>query len=193
MMKKIVFSKVSFPKKYWFKKEFMPKMRFSIERWKYCVAMDIFVSSEGRIRTPDGELQTLCAKENYLYYKGKPVHRLVIQTFNPVPNYANMTVDHLDHNTRNNCLSNLEWVTREENLRRAQEDNAEHSPSNIVPAQDKSVLVKVNGTQMTVNQAKALMKTDPNLQKNKIDSILDRITVLKTKKYGNFTVKLCES
>ena len=87
----------------------------------------------------------------------------------------------------------MEWVTREENLRRAKEDNAEHSPSNIVPAQDKSVLVKVNGTQMTVNQAKALMKTDPNLQKNKIDSILDRITVLKTKKYGNFTVKLCES
>jgi hypothetical protein len=34
----------------------------------------------------------------------------------------NLTVDHLDHNKRNNSLDNLEWVSEEENLRRAKAD-----------------------------------------------------------------------
>jgi hypothetical protein len=101
------------------RKIFFPNLHIGFERWKYCMALDIYVSSHGRIKNASGEIQNLCAKNNYLYYKGKAVHRLVAQTFNPVPNYANLTVDHRDHNTRNNCLSNLEWVTQEENQQHA--------------------------------------------------------------------------
>ena len=43
-------------------------------------------------------------------------------TWRPIPNAEALTVDHLDHNKRNNSLSNLEWVTKEENLRRAKID-----------------------------------------------------------------------
>jgi hypothetical protein len=43
-------------------------------------------------------------------------------TWKPIDNADEMTVDHLDHNKRNNMLRNLEWVTREENLKRAKED-----------------------------------------------------------------------
>lgn len=43
-------------------------------------------------------------------------------TWRPIPDAENLTVDHLDHNKRNNTVYNLEWVTLEENRTRAQED-----------------------------------------------------------------------
>jgi hypothetical protein len=43
-------------------------------------------------------------------------------TWRPTANAENLTIDHLDHNKRNNALTNLEWVTREENVRRAEAD-----------------------------------------------------------------------
>lgn len=54
-------------------------------------------------------------------YKGdvrekRKVHRLVMETFNPVPNADELDVNHIDGNKKNNNLSNLEWCTRQENL-----------------------------------------------------------------------------
>lgn len=49
------------------------------------------------------------------YYVG----RVVLMAFNPIDNYENMEVDHKDGNPDNNLLSNLEWVTHDENMRRA--------------------------------------------------------------------------
>lgn len=46
------------------------------------------------------------------------IHRIIAELF--VPNTRNVEeVNHLDCNTHNNSASNLEWVTREENLRYA--------------------------------------------------------------------------
>lgn len=42
-----------------------------------------------------------------------------------------LTVDHLDHNTRNNALTNLEWVTLAENQKRAHQD---HVAANMLGA-----------------------------------------------------------
>jgi hypothetical protein len=50
------------------------------------------------------------------------LHRVVMLTWKPTPEAEQLTVDHIDHNKRNNALSNLEWVTQEENLRRAHDD-----------------------------------------------------------------------
>jgi hypothetical protein len=50
------------------------------------------------------------------------LHRVVMLTWKPTPEAEELTVDHLDHNKRNNALSNLEWVTQKENTRRAKED-----------------------------------------------------------------------
>ena len=49
-------------------------------------------------------------------------HRLVMLTWHPTDEAKFLTVDHKDHNKRNNALDNLEWVSAEENRRRAKED-----------------------------------------------------------------------
>lgn len=45
------------------------------------------------------------------------VHRLVMETFNPVEGMENLEVNHLDEDKKNNNLSNLSWVTKLENIR----------------------------------------------------------------------------
>lgn len=50
------------------------------------------------------------------------VHRLVMETWHPISNPEEMTVDHLDHNKRNNDIRNLEWVAEKENHKRAADD-----------------------------------------------------------------------
>lgn len=44
------------------------------------------------------------------------VHRLVMLTFNPIPNPNDFQVNHIDTNKTNNNLSNLEWCTNSENM-----------------------------------------------------------------------------
>lgn len=46
--------------------------------------------------------------------KSKLVHRLVMQAFEPITEF--MEVNHKDLDITNNSLSNLEWVTRQENI-----------------------------------------------------------------------------
>lgn len=47
------------------------------------------------------------------------VHRLVMQTFCPCDNMENLQVNHIDGNKANNCLTNLQWVTRQQNMQHA--------------------------------------------------------------------------
>jgi len=44
------------------------------------------------------------------------IHKLLMTTFNPIPNANNMTIDHVDGDCGNNNLSNLRWVYLGENL-----------------------------------------------------------------------------
>ena len=57
-------------------------------------------------------LRTLLTSDNG-YRKSMTIHRLVALSF--IPNPENKpTVNHKDHNTANNVLSNLEWATSAE-------------------------------------------------------------------------------
>lgn len=51
--------------------------------------------------------------------KNLRVHRVILQTFQPIDNYEEMTVNHKDGNKVNNDLENLEWMTHKENIRHA--------------------------------------------------------------------------
>lgn len=47
------------------------------------------------------------------------VHRLVMENFYPFEGMENFQVNHIDGDKSNNCLSNLEWVSCQENITHA--------------------------------------------------------------------------
>ena len=109
----------------------LPNFHFTIERWKYNPTFELYVSNLGHIRNKSkADIAPKVAPSGYLTVKvGGSInghmllHRVVMLTWKPTPEAENLTVDHLDHNKRNNALSNLEWVVAEENKRRAVADS----------------------------------------------------------------------
>jgi hypothetical protein len=105
----------------------MPRFIFRIERWKWNKEYRIYVSNMGHfmdehkkiIPVKINQSGYVLIKTSYGYECG---HRLVMKTWRPTAAMDKLTVDHLDHNKRNNSVENLEWVTRAENLKRARED-----------------------------------------------------------------------
>lgn len=110
----------------------LPTIKLNIERWKYNPTFELYVSNIGHIRNKSkADIAPKIMESGYVvvYVYGSLnrymlLHRVVMLTWKPTPEAEALTVDHLDHNKRNNALSNLEWVTKEENLRRAKEDFA---------------------------------------------------------------------
>jgi len=49
----------------------------------------------------------------------KKVHRLVLETFNPIENMDKLQANHIDGNKENNYIGNLEWMTCSENHKHA--------------------------------------------------------------------------
>ena len=109
----------------------MFNIHFSIERWKWNADFGIYVSNKGRFRSRDKK--DLSVKINQNGYclvhcegtvnKYRLAHRVVMLTWCPTDDAENLTIDHKDHNKRNNAVDNLEWVTQEENWRRAYGDH----------------------------------------------------------------------
>lgn len=108
----------------------LPTLKLNIERWKYNPTFELYVSNMGHIRNKSkADIAPKIMQDGYVvvYVYGSLncymlLHRVVMLTWKPTPEAEKLTVDHIDHNKRNNALSNLEWVTKEENLRRAHDD-----------------------------------------------------------------------
>ena len=107
-----------------------PTFHFDIERWKYNSTFELWVSTRGRIRNKSkADIAPKVMRNGYMSVrvygslnKNMLLHRVVMLTWRPTPEAEELTVDHLDHNKRNNALSNLEWVSLEENRSRAERD-----------------------------------------------------------------------
>ena len=108
----------------------LPTISLRIERWKFNKDYGIYVSTLGNFK--DRHKRRLPIKIDQGGYcrvktevpnsPWKQAHRLVMLTWKPIPDAESLTVDHLNHNKRDNSLNNLEWVTMAENQRRARED-----------------------------------------------------------------------
>ena len=107
-----------------------PTIKLNIERWKYNPTFELYVSNMGHVKNKSkADVAPKIMQNGYVvvYVHGSLnrymlLHRVVMLTWRPTPEAEELTVDHLDHNKRNNALSNLEWVTQEENERRAAND-----------------------------------------------------------------------
>ena len=108
----------------------LPTIKLNIERWKYNPTFELYVSNMGHIRNKSKvDTAPKIMQNGYVvtYVGGSNphwmlLHRLVMLTWKPTPEAEDLTVDHLDHNKRNNSVDNLEWVTRAENMKRARAD-----------------------------------------------------------------------
>ncbi len=107
----------------------LPRFLFKVEKWKWNPDYRIYVSNMGHFKNEHKQDLPIKihAKRGYVgvivpHYGFKYAHRLVMLTWRPIPDAENLTVDHLDHNKRNNAVDNLEWVTEKENLTRANKD-----------------------------------------------------------------------
>jgi len=132
----------------------LPKLHIKLERWKYNKTFEVYVSNMGHVRNQSKA--ALAPKVGYSGYMLIPVqgskpgymllHRLVMLTWRPTPEAEILTVDHLNHNKRDNSVENLEWVTFEENQRRAKEDLASKEmnlESGCIPRTPKYVVTGV--------------------------------------------------
>ena len=88
------------------------------------------------------------------------VHRLVLKTFNPVQNMAELQVNHIDLDKGNNRLENLEWVTPLENTIHAREHGHKRNQNgelNSMSVLDESQVIDII---RETNQPKPYRRTD---------------------------------
>jgi len=95
-----------------------------IEEWKQIEGNETYlVSNLGKVKSPSGKILN-GADEGRGYirvcinYKLRRLHQLVAKAF--IENPENKKeINHIDGNKKNNCINNLEWVTRKENMAHA--------------------------------------------------------------------------
>lgn len=157
----------------------LPSITINIERWKWNKKYQVFVSNRGRVKNIDGKvLKAKTTQKGYLAVRVKAkkaifIHRLVMETWRPIPNPEEMTVDHLDHNKRNNDIRNLEWVTEEENHKRAINDQLIEKEITLIKdkelAQHKIYYIDCNSGirfHSLNSYVDYLYKTDKSISKN---------------------------
>jgi hypothetical protein len=105
-------------------------MKLQISRFVKEVKDRYWISDEGRVYTDNGStlLKEIPHHKGYVKVdlglkdgtrKRFFVHRLVMLCFNPIDNYSELQVNHINGNKSDNSLNNLEWCTASENIKHA--------------------------------------------------------------------------
>ena len=105
-----------------------PTLHIEFEKWKFNKEYGVWVSNFGNFKDIHKRPipKKIYSQNGYVAVKTKHgnrmAHRLVMYTWCPIEDREAFTVDHLDHNKRNNRVDNLEWVSQTENVMRAKDD-----------------------------------------------------------------------
>lgn len=105
-----------------------PTLHIEFEKWKFNKEYGVWVSNFGNFKDIHKRPipKKIYSQNGYVSVKTKHgnrmAHRLVMYTWCPIEDREAFTVDHLDHNKRNNRVDNLEWVSQTENVMRANDD-----------------------------------------------------------------------
>ena len=182
----------------------LPTITINIERWKWNRKYRVFVSNRGRVKNIDGKLLKIkTTSTGYLAVrvaakKAIFIHRLVMETWRPISNSEEMTVDHLDHNKRNNDIRNLEWVTEKENRKRAANDQLIEKEITLIKAKelaqhkiyyiDCNSGIRFNSLNSYVDY---LYKTDKSISKNAQLTPAACATRIKNKLAGHGGITQC--
>jgi hypothetical protein len=105
-----------------------------IKNCKYNLKYDYYIQDDGYVYSgvTNKILSTQLDKDGYVKVRMVDsegnrhrfsMHRLVMENFKPVEGMENLQVNHIDGNKQNNDISNLEWVTCEENIHHAMRTN----------------------------------------------------------------------
>lgn len=101
---------------------------YEISNYGRIKSLDRYVNQSGHKRFCKGQLiKPTLHKTNYCMVtlrnsgiqKVCKLHQLVMNTFNPNTTNRKLEINHIDGNTTNNRLDNLEWCTHKENLQHA--------------------------------------------------------------------------
>lgn len=128
----------------------------------------------------DGYL-TITLKNDRNGYSHFGIHRLLMIAFNPIDNMEEMQINHKDGNKRNNSLNNLEWVTCEQNLKHARDNNLNNTfgqkgtkhPNNKITEQEARKIIQMNKDGYA---PKEILQAIPNATKSIINSIIHNRT-----------------
>lgn len=181
----------------------------NFEKYRWNKDYGVYVSNLGHFK--DRYKRLLPVKINlsgYVVIKTEKgyisAHRLVMYTWRPIPNAENMTVDHLNHNKRDNSLKNLEWIDRLENQRRACEDivNIFENPFDIenissknnikkyrILDKDKNTLRKNLSLEETYNYLYNYSNSHLNNFKDRNNVIKKINSISKTKRMGELYIR----
>ena len=143
-------------------------MKKLITNCKYPLKFDYYVTDDGRVWSDRTQkfLSFQYDKNGYVKIQMRStdncshrysVHRLVMENFCPVENMDKLQVNHKDGNKTNNRLENLEWVTCEENIHHAIQNNLRapiNGSAKLTEEQVKEIYIRAKNGETNVKLSK---------------------------------------
>lgn len=164
-----------------------------ITNCKYELTYKYYVTDDGRVWSEESQKFLSMQKDKNGYLKVRlrsndlppegrhrySVHRLVLENFNPVEGMDKLQVNHIDGNKENNCLSNLEWTTCEENIHHAINNNLRakvNGAAKLTPEQVKEIYIRCHKGETCASLAREFHMSSASISKIKLQQLWKSVT-----------------